>query len=82
MKNPLTVAEAHDSWRAPSPGLRPKRRKARRRSRSPKEATNASRIVQPIAESSGTILCHLCKFPVDPRRMHPHMVRFHGATMH
>jgi hypothetical protein len=38
-------------------------------------------IEQPIADSSGTVLCKICGNPVDPQRMHPHMVRFHGVAI-
>ena len=40
----------------------------------------ASLLEQPIAESAGAMPCGLCGHPVDPRRMHFHMVRCHGAT--
>ena len=36
---------------------------------------------QPIAESNGAIPCPLCGHAVDPKRMHPHMVRFHAAVL-
>ena len=36
---------------------------------------------QPIADSTGTVPCKLCGHPVDVKRMHFHMVRFHGAAM-
>ena len=38
-------------------------------------------IEQPVADSSGTVLCKICGHPVDPHRMHPHMVRFHGVAI-
>jgi len=38
-------------------------------------------LEQPIAESLGTVPCKICGHPVDPKRMHPHMVRFHGAAL-
>ena len=37
-------------------------------------------IEQPIADSTGAVPCRLCGHPVDPNRMHFHMVRFHGAA--
>lgn len=38
-------------------------------------------LEQPVADSSGTVLCQICGHPVDPHRMHPHMVRFHGVAI-
>lgn len=40
----------------------------------------ASSLEQPIAESAGAMPCRLCGHPVDPKRMHFHMVRCHGAA--
>ncbi len=37
-------------------------------------------IEQPIADSVGAVPCQICGHPVDPNRMHFHMVRFHGAA--
>src|ERR1017187_3950338 len=36
---------------------------------------------QPLTDTSGTVLCKICGHPVDPQRMHPHMVRFHGVAI-
>ena len=38
-------------------------------------------LEQPIAESVGAVPCQLCGHPVDPKRLHFHMVRFHGAAL-
>jgi len=38
-------------------------------------------IEQPVADSSDTVRCPVCGHPVDPQRMHPHMVRFHGVAI-
>ena len=38
-------------------------------------------IEQPIAESIGGVPCQLCGHPVDPKRLHFHMVRFHGVAL-
>jgi hypothetical protein len=40
-----------------------------------------SLLEQPTADAVGTVPCQLCGHPVDPKRMHPHMVRFHGAAI-
>jgi hypothetical protein len=39
-------------------------------------------IKQPVAESTGLVPCTICRCPVDPKRLHIHMVRFHGAALH
>ena len=38
-------------------------------------------IEQPIADSIGAVPCQICGHPVDPKRLHFHMVRFHGAAL-
>ena len=38
-------------------------------------------IEQPIADATDTVRCPICGHPVDPHRMHPHMVRFHGVAI-
>jgi hypothetical protein len=38
-------------------------------------------IEQPVADSIGAVPCAVCHHPVDPKRMHIHMVRFHGAKL-
>jgi hypothetical protein len=40
-----------------------------------------SLLEQPIAESHGALPCPICGHPVDPKRLHPHMVRFHNVTI-
>jgi len=37
-------------------------------------------IEQPIADSAITVPCTQCGHPVDPKRLHFHMVRFHGVA--
>ena len=37
-------------------------------------------IEQPVAESNGAVTCPICGHPVDPKRMQPHMLRFHGGV--
>jgi hypothetical protein len=36
---------------------------------------------QPVPDSIVTVPCDLCGHPVDPKRLHFHMVRFHGAAL-
>jgi hypothetical protein len=38
-------------------------------------------LEQPVAEMATTVPCPVCAHPVDPKRLHFHMVRFHGASM-
>ena len=38
-------------------------------------------LEQPIADSTANVPCPVCGHAVDPKRMHPHMVRFHGAAI-
>jgi len=75
------MANVRDGWRE-SPGRKgPKRKKTGRKTRAREKLKTESRLEQPIADSSGTVLCEVCGHPVDPRRMHPHMVRFHGVAI-
>ena len=52
-------------------------RNGRRRKRDQPE----SLLEQPTLETATTVPCPICGHPVDPKRMHFHMVRFHGASM-
>ena len=38
-------------------------------------------LEQPIPQSAGMVPCPICGCPVDPKRQHIHMVRFHGAAL-
>jgi len=49
---------------------------ARRR----KQPRTSPLLEQPIAETAGAVPCQLCGHPVDPKRMHFHMVRYHGIA--
>ena len=57
-----------------------KAKKGGHKSHGGKRPKTAPLLEQPVAESIGTVPCQLCGHPVDPKRMHPHMVRFHGAA--
>jgi hypothetical protein len=37
-------------------------------------------LEQPVAETAGAVPCQLCGHPVDPKRVHFHMVRYHGTA--
>src|ERR1035437_6233008 len=66
-----------------APGARkgPKGRKGGHKGSGGRGLRTEPLIEQPIAESFGTVPCQICGHPVDPKRMHPHMVRFHGAAI-
>jgi hypothetical protein len=69
----------HDGMASPGrPGK--KNKKGGRKFRNREAPKTDSLREQPIAESSETVKCPICGHPVDPKRMHPHMVRFHGAA--
>ena len=53
----------------------------RRKGKGGRQRNSDAFLEQPIAESASTVPCQICGHQVDPKRMHPHMVRFHGATL-
>jgi hypothetical protein len=59
----------------------PKGGKAGRKGRGGGTRRTEPLIEQPIADSTGAVPCKLCGHPVDPKRLHFHMVRFHGAAL-
>ena len=80
-----------DDWsptfKAGERGLRSPRRTGRKgkaaghRARGTPKRRNQPLIEQPIAQSAGTVRCQLCGCPVDPKRLHIHLVRFHGVPL-
>jgi hypothetical protein len=66
---------------APRAGKGPKGKRTERKGRSGTRARTEPLIEQPLSDTSGTVLCKICGHPVDPQRMHPHMVRFHGVAI-
>jgi len=34
---------------------------------------------QPTLDTTEMVPCKICGHPVDPKRMQPHLIRFHGA---
>lgn len=68
----------------PSPGRKgPKGRKGGPKAKGPRGSRKRRTeplIEQPIADSTGAVPCRICGHPVDPKRLHFHMVRFHGAA--
>jgi hypothetical protein len=66
----------------PSPGRKgPKGKRGGHKGRGTRKQRTEPLIEQPIADSTGAVPCKLCGHPVDPKRMHFHMVRFHGAAL-
>jgi hypothetical protein len=69
-------------------GLRPPSRtvpkggKAGHKAKGRRKRNSDQLLEQPIANSSGAVPCRICGHPVDPKRLHFHMVRFHGAALH
>jgi hypothetical protein len=59
----------------------PKGKRPGRKERSGRGPRTEPLIEQPLSDTSGTVLCKICGHPVDPTRMHPHMVRFHGVAI-
>ncbi len=67
--------------------MRPRSRNGQKGKRSRQKATSGRQrraeplLEQPIAELNGTVSCERCGHGVDPKRMHIHMVRFHGVAL-
>jgi hypothetical protein len=59
----------------------PKGKKAERKGVDRRLQRTEPLIEQPLSDTSGMVLCKICGHPVDPQRMHPHMVRFHGVAI-
>ena len=59
----------------------PKGKKAGPKARGDRKRRTEPLLEQPIAESVGAVPCRICGHPVDPKRLHFHMVRFHGAAL-
>ncbi len=59
-----------------------KRSKAKLRSKKSLSAggSSARLLEQPMTDVAGAVPCELCGHPVDPKRLHFHMVRCHGAV--
>jgi hypothetical protein len=66
---------------APRGRNRPQGKKEQGKGRGGNRQRTEQFIEQPISDSSGTVVCEICGHPVDPQRMHPHMVRFHGVAI-
>ena len=58
----------------------PKGGKTRRNARRTRQRRSEPLLEQPVAETAGAVPCRLCGHPVDPKRMHFHMVRYHGSA--
>jgi hypothetical protein len=65
----------------PSPGHKgPKGERAGHKAGGTRTRRTEPLLEQPIADSVGAVPCQICGHPVDPKRLHFHMVRFHGAA--
>jgi hypothetical protein len=58
----------------------PKAKKVGRKTRGSRQRRTEPLLEQPIADLTGNVPCQICGHQVDAKRMHPHMVRFHGAA--
>jgi len=66
---------------APAGGKGRQGRRSRRGGRGGGKHGAEPLLEQPVAETALTVPCRICGFPVDPKRLHFHMVRFHGAAL-
>ena len=65
-----------------SPGRTgPKGKRAGAKARGTRKRRTEPLLEQPIAQSAATVRCQVCGCAVDPKRVHIHMVRFHGAAL-
>ena len=68
-------------------GLRPPGRKGSKgqsagdKARRTRKRRTEPLLEQPIAQSAGAVRCQVCGCAVDPKRLHIHMVRFHGVAL-
>jgi hypothetical protein len=60
---------------------RPQGQKRGHKGRHGRKPARPESLEQPVSISSSTVPCPICKHPIDPKRMHFHMVRFHGAAL-
>ena len=68
--------------RGKSPGRKgPKGERTGHGSRGAGDRRTEPLIEQPVADAAGAVPCSLCGHPVEPSRMHFHMVRVHGAAL-
>ena len=66
----------------PSPGRKgPKGGRVGHRGRGNGKQRTEPSLEQPIADSVSVLPCQICGHPVDRKRLHFHMVRFHGAAL-
>ncbi|MFZ4398268.1 MAG: hypothetical protein ACOYOU_21850 [Kiritimatiellia bacterium] len=80
-KTPFNSGKGGHGRKGPHAGKGPRGKKTGHKDRSGRRPAPEPLIEQPIADSSDTVPCRICGHPVDPQRMHPHMVRFHGVPI-
>ena len=80
--------ERHLGFRAAERGSRSRNRPASHGASRGAKARRGARkvkperlIPQPLGQTDGALRCQICGCPVDPKRLHIHMVRFHGAAL-
>jgi len=67
--------------RSRPPGGKNSRNSKGRKGRGSRKRKHEPLLPQPVIQASGAVRCKLCGHPVDPKRLHFHMVRFHGAAL-
>src|ERR1035438_9342205 len=80
-KTSMSARDNRHRRNGPHAGKGPKAKEAGHKTRGAKGRGAERLLEQPVSDSSGTVSCPICGHPVDPRRMHPHMVRFHGVAI-
>ncbi len=59
---------------------RPKAKNTGYITRGRRQLRTEPRLEQPVADRTGAVPCQFCSHPVDPKRLHFHMVRYHGTA--
>jgi hypothetical protein len=65
----------------PSGRKGPKGKKNGRKGRRGGKRGTEPLLEQPVANPASNVRCQICGHPVEPKRLHFHMVRFHGASL-
>lgn len=61
-------------------GRTPNGRRQRGRRTHGKGMRSERLLEQPVANPTGGVPCEICGHPIDPNRLHFHMVRVHGVA--
>jgi hypothetical protein len=76
-----TSSDSGKGRRQPPGRKGPKAKKDGHKSRHGRKRGAEPLLEQPIAGAAGAVPCQICGHPVEPKRLHFHMVRFHGAAL-